>query len=106
MPSVAVKLAADFLGDLTERRMLVIGAVGRRAAARARDRGVGALFVANRATTAPSGSPALGRRGFVRRPAAELERADIVVSATGAPRQILGREELELVAAQGWDGRS
>jgi glutamyl-tRNA reductase len=30
----------------------------------------------------------------------ELERADIVVTSTGAPHQILGREELELVAAQ------
>jgi glutamyl-tRNA reductase len=29
----------------------------------------------------------------------ELERADIVVSSTGAPHQILGREELEFVAA-------
>jgi glutamyl-tRNA reductase len=30
----------------------------------------------------------------------ELERADIVVSSTGAPHQILGREELEIVAAR------
>ena len=48
--SVAVKLAADFLGDLADRRVLVIGA-GENAelTARAlRDRGVEALFVANR----------------------------------------------------------
>ena len=36
----------------------------------------------------------------------QLEEADIVVSSTGAPHQILGREELELVAAEREAGRS
>ena len=48
--TVAVQLASDFLGDLTDRRVLVIGA-GENAelTARAlRDRGVQTLFVANR----------------------------------------------------------
>src|SRR3989337_1495818 len=50
LSTVAVQLAAQFLGDLSERRVLVIGA-GENAelTARAlRDRGVEALFVANR----------------------------------------------------------
>ena len=49
-PSVAVELAADFLGDLAERRVLVIGAGenGELTARALRDRGVQTLFVANR----------------------------------------------------------
>ena len=101
--SVAVKLAADFLGDLTDRRVLVIGA-GENAelTARAlRDRGVEALFVANRRYDRALGlAQRYGGRAipFDSLPG-ELEHADIVVSSTGAPHQIVGREELEFVAA-------
>ncbi|HYP49243.1 MAG TPA: glutamyl-tRNA reductase [Thermoleophilaceae bacterium] len=100
--TVAVQLAADFLGDLAARRVLVIGA-GENAelAARAlRDKGVRTVFVANRRYDRALG---LAKRcggeavAFDDLPAA-LERADIVVSSTGAPHQILGRDELELVA--------
>jgi glutamyl-tRNA reductase len=101
--SVAVALAADFLGgELAERRVLVIGA-GENAelAARAlRDRGVQTVFIANRRYDRALG---LAKRfggqavAFDDLPD-QLERADIVVSSTGAPHQILGREELELVA--------
>ena len=103
--SVAVSLAAEFLGgDLAARRVLVIGA-GENAelAARAlRDRGVRTVFIANRRYDRALG---LAKRfdgeavSFEDLPD-ELERADIVVSSTGAPHQILGREELELVAAR------
>jgi glutamyl-tRNA reductase len=101
--TVAVQLATEFLGDLTDRRVLVIGA-GENAelTARAlRDRGVETLFVANRRYDRALG---LAKR-FGGRAVAfddlprELEGADIVVSSTGAPHQILGREELEFVAA-------
>ena len=101
--SVAVKLAADFLGDLTGRRVLVIGA-GENAelTARAlRDRGVEALFVANRRYDRALGlAQRYGGRAipFDSLPG-ELEHADIVVSSTGAPHQIVGREELDFVAA-------
>ena len=101
--SVAVKLAADFLGDLTDRRVLVIGA-GENAelTARAlRDRGVDALFVANRRYDRALGlAQRYGGRAisFDSLPG-ELEHADIVVSSTGAPHQIVAREELEFVAA-------
>jgi glutamyl-tRNA reductase len=101
--SVAVKLAADFLGDLSERRVLVIGA-GENAelTARAlRERGVEALFVANRRYDRALGlAQRYGGRAiaFDDLPG-ELEHADIVVSSTGAPHQIVGRDELEFVAA-------
>ena len=101
--TVAVQLAAGFLGSLSGRRVLVIGA-GENAelTARAlRDRGVETLFVANRRYDRALG---LAKR-FGGRAVAfddlprELEQADIVVSSTGAPHQIVGREELEFVAA-------
>ena len=101
--SVAVKLATDFLGDLSDRRVLVIGA-GENAelTARAlRDRGVETLFVANRRYDRALGlAQRYGGRAipFDSLPG-ELEHADIVVSSTGAPHQIVGREELEFVAA-------
>jgi glutamyl-tRNA reductase len=103
--SVAVSLAGEFLGgDLGSRRVLVIGA-GENAelAARAlRDRGVKTVFIANRRYDRALG---LAQRfggeavSFEELPD-ELERADIVVSSTGAPHQILGREELEVVAGR------
>jgi glutamyl-tRNA reductase len=101
--TVAVKLAADFLGSLADRRVLVIGA-GENAelTARAlRDRGVETLFVANRRYDRALGlAQRFGGRAvtFEDLPQ-ELEAADIVVTSTGAPHQIVGREELEFVAA-------
>jgi glutamyl-tRNA reductase len=65
------------------------------------ERGVEALFIANRRYQRAlelaqrySGRPV----SFDELPE-ELERADIVVSSTGAPHQIVGREELEALAA-------
>jgi glutamyl-tRNA reductase len=101
--TVAVQLATDFLGDLADRRVLVIGA-GENAelTARAlRDRGVQTLFVANRRYDRALGlAQRFGGRAvtFEDMPR-ELEAADIVVTSTGAPHQIVGREELEFVAA-------
>ncbi len=103
LSTVAVQLAGEFLGELSERRVLVIGA-GENAelTARAlRDRGVETLFVANRRYDRALGlAQRFGGRAvtFDDMPR-ELEAADIVVTSTGAPHQILGREELEFVAA-------
>ncbi len=103
VPTVAVQLAAEFLGDLRDRRVLVIGA-GENAelTARAlRDRGVDTLFVANRRyDRALDLAQRFGGRAvtFEDMPR-ELEAVDIVVTSTGAPHQIVGREELEFVAA-------
>jgi glutamyl-tRNA reductase len=101
--TVAVQLAGQFLGDLSGRRVLVIGA-GENAelTARAlRDRGVDTLFVANRRYDRALGlAQRFGGRAvtFDDMPR-ELEAADIVVTSTGAPHQIVGRDELEFVAA-------
>jgi glutamyl-tRNA reductase len=101
--SVAVQLAADFLGSLDERRVLVVGA-GENAELTARalsERGVEALFVANRRyDRALALAQRFGGRAisFDDMPG-ELEAADIVVTSTGAPHQIVGRTELEFVAA-------
>ena len=89
--------------QLADRRVLVIGA-GENAelTARAlRDRGVQTLFVANRRYDRALGlAQKFGGRAvtFEEMPR-ELETADIVVTSTGAPHQIVGREELEFVAA-------
>jgi glutamyl-tRNA reductase len=101
--SVAVKLAADMLGDLSSRRVLVVGAGenGELTARALRDRGVHSVFVANRHRDRAIGlAQRFGGEAvrFDELPA-ELERADIVVSSTGSPHQIIGREELEVVAA-------
>jgi glutamyl-tRNA reductase len=101
--TVAVQLAGGFLGELSERRVLVIGA-GENAELTAqalRDRGVETLFVANRRYDRALGlAQRFGGRAvtFDDMPR-ELEAADIVVTSTGAPHQILGREELQFVAA-------
>jgi glutamyl-tRNA reductase len=101
--TVAVQLATDFLGDLDGKHVLVIGA-GENAELTVRtlhERGVETLFVANRRYERALGlAQRFGGRAvtFDELPR-ELERADIVVSSTGAPHQIVGRDELEQVAA-------
>jgi len=102
--SVAVELAADMLGDLSRRRVLVIGAGdnGELTARALRERGVETVFVANRRYDRAIGLAQRFGGDAVRFDdlPAELERTDIVVSSTGSPHQIVGREELELVAEQ------
>jgi glutamyl-tRNA reductase len=101
--SVAVQLAADFLGELRAKKVLVIGA-GENAELTAqtlREHGVETMFVANRRYDRALGlAQRFGGRAvaFDDLPS-ELVDADIVVSATGAPHQIIGRDELQHVAA-------
>jgi glutamyl-tRNA reductase len=100
--TVAVQLAADFLGGLDGKHALVIGA-GENAELTVRtlhERGVDALFVANRRyeRARELAQRYDGRAVTFETLPKELERADIVVSSTGAPHQIVGREELEHVA--------
>jgi glutamyl-tRNA reductase len=101
--SVAVELAADMLGDLSQRRVLVVGAGenGELTARALRERGVETVFVANRHYDRAIGLAQRFGGGAVRfeELPAELERADIVVSSTGSPHQIIGREELQVVTA-------
>jgi glutamyl-tRNA reductase len=108
IPSVAVELARRALGDLGERRVLVVGA-GETAELVARAlvaRGVRTVFVANRHYDRAIG---LAQRfdgvavRFDELPG-QLEAADIVVSATNSPHHIVEREGLEQVMAAR-DGR-
>jgi glutamyl-tRNA reductase len=101
IPSVAVELARRTLGDLSERRVLVIGA-GETAELVARAlvaRGVATVFVANRHYDRAIG---LAQRfggdavRFEELPE-QLERADIVVTATNSPHHIVERDGLEQV---------
>jgi len=99
--SVAVELARGTLGELDSRRVLVIGAGenGELTAKALRERGVETVFVANRRYDRAIGlAQRFGGKAirFDDLPR-QLEDADIVVSSTASPHQIVGREELELV---------
>jgi glutamyl-tRNA reductase len=101
IPSVAVELARRTLGDLAERRVLVIGA-GETAELVARAlvrRGVSTVFVANRHYDRAIGLAQRFEGSAVRfeELPEQLEQADIVVSATNSPHHIVERDELEQV---------
>jgi glutamyl-tRNA reductase len=103
IPSVAVELARRALGDLGERRALVIGA-GETAELVARAlvaRGVATVFVANRHYDRAIGLAERFGGAAVRfeELPEQLEAADIVVSATNSPHHIVERDELEHVMA-------
>ncbi len=104
VPSVAVGLASEMLGDLRERHVVILGAgeTSELTAQALADRGAGTIFVANRhADRALSlaqrfGGSVVGLDGLPE----QLTRADIVVSSTSSPHPIVGHEELELVLGQ------
>jgi glutamyl-tRNA reductase len=103
IPSVAVELARRALGDLAERRVLVVGA-GETAELVARAlvaRGVRTVFVANRHYDRAIGLAQRFEGVAVRfdELPSQLEAADIVVSATNSPHHIVEREGLEQVMA-------
>jgi glutamyl-tRNA reductase len=104
IPSVAVGLARRTIGDLSDRRVLVVGA-GETAELVARalvTRGAATVFVANRHYDRAIG---LAQRfggdavRFEELPE-QLQSADIVVSATNSPHHIVERDGLEQVMAQ------
>ena len=104
IPSVAVELAQRNLGDLSERRVLLIGAgetselTARALAARGSD----AVFIANRGyNRAISLAERFGGIAvrFDELPR-ELANADIVVSATNSPHHLIERTELEVIMSQ------
>ncbi len=103
--TVAVDAARALIGELSERRVVIVGA-GENAEQVARAfhaHGVSTMFVANRHRDR---AIALATRfggqsgGFDELPE-ELERADVVVSSTASPHAIIGPEELAAVR----DGR-
>jgi glutamyl-tRNA reductase len=106
--SVAVELAEQTLGDLKERDVLVIGAGenGELTARALKERGASTIFVANRRYDRAIGlAEKFGGKAVRFDDLPELlSIADIVVSSTASPHQIVGREELAVVAEQR-DGR-
>ncbi|HYI37905.1 MAG TPA: glutamyl-tRNA reductase [Thermoleophilaceae bacterium] len=102
--SVAVSLAARELGDLTAKRVLVIGAgeTGELTARALRASGVQTVFVANRHYDRAIGLAQRFGGSAVRFEdlPAELARTDIVVSSTSSPHQIVDRDDLELTIGE------
>jgi glutamyl-tRNA reductase len=103
LSSVAVELAQETLGDLSGRRVVVIGAgeTGELTARALVERGVSSVFVANRHYDRAIGlAQRFGGQAvrFDTLPT-ELELADIVLSSTGSPHSIIERDELEAVMA-------
>ena len=102
--SVAVELARSTLGDLEHRHVLVIGAGenGELTARALSERGARTMFVANRRYDRAIGLAAKFGGEAIRFDdlPAQLAVADIVVSSTSSPHQIVERDELELVAEE------
>jgi glutamyl-tRNA reductase len=101
IPSVAVELAQRTLGELDERRVLVVGA-GETAELTARAlaaKGVEAIFIANRHYDRAIGLADRFGGHAVRFEALpeELTDADIVVTSTSSPHHVIEREELAQV---------
>jgi glutamyl-tRNA reductase len=108
IPSVAVELAQRSLEDLADRRVLLVGA-GETSELTARAlaaRGVEAVFVANRRYNRAIGLAQRfgGTAVRIDELPVQLERADIVVSATDSPHHLIERSDMELVMTQR-DGR-
>jgi glutamyl-tRNA reductase len=99
--SVAVQLARETLGDLSGRRVVIVGAgeTGELTAKALIEAGVSSVFVANRHYDRAIGLAERFGGEAVRFDdlPAELARADIVVSSTGSPHHIIEHEELETV---------
>ena len=101
IPSVAVELAQRSIGELRERRVLLVGA-GETSELTARAlaaRGAEAVFVANRRHNRAIGLAERFGGTAVRIDDLpdQLERADIVVSTTESPHHLIERGDLELV---------
>ncbi len=99
--SVAVDLAEEVLGDLTDRYVLIIGA-GETAELTAQalsTRGVTTFFVANRrADRARALADRFGGAVLpLDRLPDQMEHADMVISSTASPHAIVGVEELGFV---------
>jgi glutamyl-tRNA reductase len=101
--SVAVRLAQDALGDLSGRRVVIVGAgeTGELTAQALVEAGVDSVFVANRHYDRAIGlAQRFGGKAvrFDDLPA-ELERADIVVSSTASPHHVVEHDGLAAVMA-------
>jgi glutamyl-tRNA reductase len=101
VPTVAVDLAREVVGDLSARSVVIIGA-GETAELTARalaDQGVRTVFVANRhADRARSLAEQFGGEvGSLDSLPARMEEADIVVASTSSPHAIVEADDLAVV---------
>lgn len=101
VPAIAVELASQLLGELTDRSVVILGAgetseLTAQALAR---QGAGTVFVANRhARRARAIAERFGGSVVsLERLPEQLVAADIVLSSTASPHCIVGTEELALV---------
>ncbi|HVY97738.1 MAG TPA: glutamyl-tRNA reductase [Solirubrobacterales bacterium] len=104
IPSVAVELARRTIGDLSDRRVLIVGAgetaelVSRALVAR----GVATVFVANRHYDRAIGLAQRfgGSAARFEELPEQLAEADIVVTATNSPHHVIERDGLAQVMAE------
>jgi glutamyl-tRNA reductase len=98
VPSAAAALAEQVFGDLTECRVLLLGAgkIGELAARNLSSRGAQIVLVANRSPEKAADLAArFGARAIGLADAAlELERVDVVLSSTSAPGFVLRKEDV------------
>lgn len=95
--SVAVELARDAAGSLGGRRVLVVGA-GQSGALSARalaDEGMQVVVASRHRSRAADVTGDLGNALSLADVPAELERADVVFTATAASGRLIGREAIE-----------
>jgi glutamyl-tRNA reductase len=96
--AAAAQLARGVFGELAGRRILIIGAgkMGELAAASLVSAGVENVFIANRTLERAAALAARfnGRSVAFERLAAELERADVIVSSTRCPRLVVSAEQV------------
>jgi glutamyl-tRNA reductase len=101
IPTVAVDLACDLLGELAQRQVIVLGAgeTSELTAEALARQGAGTVFVANRhADRARSIAARFGGSVVsLEHLPEQLAHADIVLSSTASPHHIVGAEELDLV---------
>lgn len=96
--SVAIRLAKKILGDLKDKKVLIIGAgkVGEQLVLYLKKEGIGAILVANRTLekardlAARFGATAMAFEDFRSR----LVEMDIVITSTGAPHHIIRKDEI------------
>ncbi|MEA2154286.1 MAG: glutamyl-tRNA reductase [Solirubrobacteraceae bacterium] len=99
--SVAVELARDAAGSLGGRRVLVVGA-GQSGALSARalaDEGMEVVVASRHRSRAADVADTLGSAASLAEVPAELERADVIFTATAATRRLIGREAVATAMA-------
>jgi glutamyl-tRNA reductase len=97
--SAAAALAQQVFGDLAGRKVMLVGAgtTAEQAADNLRSRGAEIAVVANR--TQANAARLGGRAVPLEQAASHLHEVDVVVSSTGAPGVVLGRDEIAAAVA-------